>query len=182
MRYTLAILITFALYYSGLGAAYALSVETVDQLDIKAIKSINLIQNENEFRAAVVVQFGTTANSQIKFRKANFVITLDDGTKQPILLGHTESEEMLFPASKKGLEKLTEETLNVFVGKNEINTINRLIQLFNLIANPDAEFTMRLSGTTEVGTKAKRGWIYQGEVEIEEFTFHPTIQREVLFK
>jgi len=182
MRYIIPILTTLALYCLNLGATYALSIETVDQLDIKAIKSISLIQHKDEFRAAVVVQFSTTAESALKFRKANFVITLDDGKGQPILLGHTESEEMLFPASKDGIETLTEETLNVFVGKNEIDTINRLIQLFNLIGNPDAEFTMRLSGTTEVGTRARRGWIYQGEIEIEEFTFHPTIQREVLFK
>jgi len=182
MRYIIPVLTTLTLYCLSLGATYALSIEMVDQLDIKAIKSINIIQNEDEFRAAVVVQFSTSAKSALKFRKANFVITLDDGKGQGILLGNTESEEMLFPASENGIETLKEETLDVFVGKNEINTINRLIQLFNLIGNPDAEFTMRLSGTSEVGTKARRGWIYQGEVEIEEFTFHPTIQREVLFK
>ena len=41
---------------------------------------------------------------------------------------------------------------------------------------------MILTGSTEIGVKAKRGWIYQGRVQLEDFTFHPTIQREVLFK
>jgi len=97
-------------------------------------------------------------------------------------LGTTQYEELVFPASEDGNEKLNEEILDVYVGKNEADTITRLIKLFNLIANPDSEFEMILSGTTIVGTRARRGWIYQGSIEIEDFVFYPTIQREVLFK
>lgn len=174
---------TLSLYLISLGtAAYAFSLELVDKLDIKAIKSINLKQTDKEFRADVVVQFSTSAKAAIKFRKADFVITFEDDKGTEVYLGTTQSEELFFPASEDGTEKLKEEMLDVYVGKNDLNTITRLISLFNLIGNPEVEFTMILSGTTEVGTKARRGWLYQGRIEIEDFTFHPTIQREVLFK
>jgi hypothetical protein len=166
----------------SLGTAYAFSLEIVDKLDIKAIKSINLKQTDDDFRANVVVQFSTSAKAAIKFRKTDFIITFQDDKGTEVYLGTTQSEELFFPASSDGSEKLKEEKLDVYVGKNDLDTISRLIRLFNLIGNPDSEFTMILSGTTEVGTKARRGWIYQGRIEIEDFSFHPTIQREVLFK
>jgi hypothetical protein len=171
-----------SLYLLGSGTVHAISLDIVDKLDIKAIKSINLNQTEDEFRAAVAVQFSNSAKAALKFRNANFVITFKNDTGNEIFLGTTKPKELYFPASKDGSARLKEEVLDVYVGKNVLDTITRLIALFNLIGNPDSEFAMILSGTTEVGTKAKRGWIYQGEVELEKFTFHPTIQREVLFK
>ncbi len=171
-----------SLYLLTLGTAHSLSINVIDQLDIKAIKSINLKQTENEFRAIVIVQFSTSAETALKFKNANFNLTFKDGNNPEIYLGNTKPKEILFPASRDGSKKLTEKKLDVFVGKNEFQTVTRLIQLFNLIGNPDSEFQMILSGTTEIGIKAKRGWIYQGEVQIEDFTFYPTIQREVLFK
>ena len=161
--------------------ALGLSLELVDKLDIKAIKSINLTKTNEEYSATVVVQFSSTAEIALKFRNPRFAITFEDGKGTEIYLGTTE-QNILFPASEDGTEKLVDKELAVFVGKNDVNTTTRLVDLFNLIGNPDSDFSMKLSGKTNVGTKAKRGWVYHGEVEIEDFIFHPTIQREVLFK
>ncbi|RKZ85396.1 MAG: hypothetical protein DRR19_16465 [Candidatus Parabeggiatoa sp. nov. 1] len=177
----LQLVMAISFYLFSLEAAFALSLELVDKLDIKAIKSINLIKTDDEFRATVVVQFSTAAEVGLKFRNPRFVITFEDGKGTEIYLGTTQ-QNILFPASEDGSEKIVEKELDVFVGKNDVSTTTRLIELFNLIGNPGSEFAMRLSGTTNIGTKAKRGWLYHGEVEIEDFTFHPTIQREVLFK
>jgi len=178
----LLLLMTISLYGLWVTPVAALSLDLIDKLDIKAIKSIHLKQTETEFRAQVVVQFSTLAPTAIKFRDANFVITFKDDQEQIIHLGTTQSAELLFPASEDGHEQLKDERLDVVVGQNDIKTVQRLIHLFNLIGNPNAEFSMILSGTTEVGVQAKQGWFYQGRIEIEGFTFHPTIQREVLFK
>lgn len=175
-------LLVVVFYLFNTGTIYGFSLELVDKLDIKAIKSINLKQTEQEFRADVVVQFSTLAKAAIKFRQADFIIIFKDDKGKEIYLGTTHSDEILFPGIKNSTEKLIEIKLDVYVGKNNLKTLTRLIEMFNLIGNPDSEFTMILSGTTEVGTKAKRGWIYQGRIEIEEFAFNPTIQREVLFK
>ncbi len=179
MRHLIVIL---TIYLFSLGTTYAFSLEFVEKLDIKAIKSINIKQTDDEFRATVVVQFGSTADMALKFRNANFGITFKNDKETEIFLGTTQSAELFFPKSNQGIEELKEEILEVYVGKNELNTINRMIAMFNLIGNPSSEFSMVLSGITDVGTKVKRGWIYQKHIEIEDFTFHPTIQREVLFK
>ena len=176
------LLVVMTFYLFNIGTVYGFSMELVDKIDIKAIKSINFNKTETEFRADVVVQFSTVAKTAMKFRQADFIIIFKDDKGKDIYLGTTHSDEILFPSSKNGTEKLIETKLDVYVGKNNLKTLTRLIELFNLIGNPNSEFTMILSGTTEVGTKARRGWIYQGRVEIEDFTFHPTIQREVLFK
>jgi hypothetical protein len=161
---------------------YALSLDIINHIDIKAIKSINLQRINNEFKAEVVVQFSTSAEAAVKFKQADFAITFTNGKDQKIYLGTTQPTEIIFPASKSGNEELSEQKLDVLVGEDNLETINRLVKLFNLIGNPNSEFAMILTGSTEVGVKAKRGWIYQGRVQLEDFTFHPTIQREVLFK
>ncbi len=173
--------IIFIAFY-WLGTSYAISSNIADQLDIKAIKSIHLIQLEKKFRAFIVVQFSSSASIAIKFKNSNFLINFQDDREADVFLGKTQPETILFPASENGIDSLVEKKLEVFVGENNIDTINRLMNLFNLIGNPDSEFAMILSGTTEVGTKTKRGWLYQGQVKIEDFIFYPTIQREVLFK
>jgi hypothetical protein len=162
--------------------SYALSLDIINHIDIKAIKSINLQKINNDFQAEVVVQFSTSAEAAVKFKQADFVITFTDGNHQKIHLGTTQPAEIIFPASKSGNEELIDKKLEVLVGEDNLETINRLVKLFNLIGNPNAEFAMILTGSTEIGVKAKRGWIYQGRVQLEDFTFHPTIQREVLFK
>ncbi|MDM8567426.1 hypothetical protein QUF74_17475 [Candidatus Halobeggiatoa sp. HSG11] len=172
----------FIIFISWLGTSHAISPNIADQLDIKAIKSINLIQTDKKFRAFIVVQFSSSAPIAMKFKRSNFMINFQDDRGADVFLGTTQPKEILFPASENNVASLTEKKLEVFVGENNINTINRLMNLFNLIGNPDSEFAMILSGTTEVGTKTKRGWLYQGQVEIEDFVFYPTIQREVLFK
>ncbi len=168
--------------FCWLGTSYAISPNIADQLDIKAIKSINLVQTDKKFRAFIVVQFSSSATIDMKFKHSNFLINFQDNMEADVFLGTTQPTEIFFPASENGIDSLVEKKLEVLVGENNINTINRLMNLFNLIGNPDSEFAMILSGTTEVGTKTKRGWLYQGQVTIEDFVFYPTIQREVLFK
>lgn len=182
MRSFLQSVAVLSFYLFSLEAAYSLSLEIVDKIDIKAIKSINLKQTKEEFRADVVVQFSTSAKTALKFKQVNFELTFKDDKGRKIYLGHTQPKEILFPVSRDGEEKFKEEKLDVYVGKNDFQTVTRLIQLFNLIGDPDAAFEMILSGTTVISIRAKRGWISQGEIEIEDFTFYPTIQREVLFK
>ncbi|HHB93263.1 MAG TPA: hypothetical protein ENK59_08650 [Thioploca sp.] len=174
-------IILFITFY-WLGICYAIPSNIVDHLDIKAIKSIHLIKLENKFRAFIVVQFSSSASITIKFKNSNFIINFQDDRGADVFLGKTQPEMILFPASENGIDSLIEKKLEVFVGDDNLDTINRLMNLFNLIGNPDSEFAMILSGTTEVGTKTKRGWLYQGQVKIEDFIFYPTIQREVLFK
>ena len=180
MRYTFLLVIIIS---NLLGVnSYALSLDIINHIDIKAIKSINLQKINDQFKAEVVVQFSTSAEAAVKFKQADFVITFTNGKDQEIHLGTTQPAEIIFPASESGNEELSEKKLDVLVGEDNIETINRLVKLFNLIGNPNSEFAMKLTGSTEIGVKAKRGWIYQGRVQLEDFTFHPTIQREVLFK
>ncbi|MDM8568384.1 hypothetical protein QUF50_02485 [Thiotrichales bacterium HSG1] len=172
----------FIIFISWLGVVNAVSPNIAEQLDIKAIKSINLVQTENKFRAFITVQFSNSSPIAMKFKRSNFNINFQDDRGADIFLGTVQPQKILFPASKNGVASLIEKKLEVLVGEDNTNDINRLINLFNLIGNPNSEFAMILSGTTEVGTKTKRGWLYQGQVEIEDFIFYPTIQREVLFK
>jgi hypothetical protein len=184
MRYLLSTLVILNLFTVLIinTKADAISLDIIDKVDIKAIRSINLIKEEHNYRAAVVVQFITTATSALKFQNCDFQLFFREDEKPEIALGTSQPKEILFPASETGQPVLIEKQLEVKVGKNEQATVERLIDLFNLIGNPESQFAMIISGTTEIGIKARRGWIYQGRIELADFTFYPTIQREVLFK
>ena len=163
-------------------STFAISLDIIDEVDIKAIKRIHLEKKADGFWAEVTVQFSNGGPAALKFKQADFVITFKEGEKQQIYLGNTHIDEIIFVANQKGEPQLTEYRLAVLVGEDNLDTVTRLVQLFNLIANPNSEFSMVLTGSTEVGVKAKRGWVYQGRINLEEFVFYPTIQREVLFK
>ena len=61
-----------------------------------------------------------------------------------------------------------------------METMQRVIGMFNVIGNPMANFSMLLNGEGEVGVKAKKGWIYQSGITVE-WVFTPKVQKEVLF-
>ena len=75
--------------------------------------------------------------------------------------------ELLFPAgTAEEPGEITKEMV-LKVGPKDEETIQRLISLFNVIGDRACMFTMMLEGTSEVGFKAERGWIYQKGITVE---------------
>ena len=154
-------------------------MDKIANLDIKAIKKLQFEEKGKDLVAKNVLVFSNAGDSEVKLRNAKFKVSLKTkaGT---IPMGEGLVDELLLPAgTAEEPAELTKEMV-LKVGPKDEETIQRLISLFNVIGDPATSFTMVLEGTSEVGFKAARGWIYQKGITVE-LEFQPSIQREVLF-
>lgn len=152
----------------------------IAQMNIKAIKKMNFVDGGKNINLTNTIVFANAATTEIKLRNPEFKISLKSDVGS-ILIGTGTVPEILFPAAtaEQPEAEVTQE-ITVTVGPKDEDTIMRLITLFNALGDPEAEFTLLLEGTTEVGVKNDKGWVYQKGISVE-FEFEPSIQREVLF-
>jgi hypothetical protein len=149
------------------------------KVDIVAIKRMHLRGTDAEFLANVVVIIKNDGDINLKLRNMKFDVSFgQEGNSVPF--GKANVEEIIIPKGTEGNPGKVELNLNVKVGPKNDSTVNRLVSLFNMMANPETAPSMLLSGTAEVGTETERGWIYQSNVKAE-LKFKPSLQREVLF-
>ena len=155
-------------------------MDKIANLDIKAIQKLQFEEQGKDLVAKNVLVFANAGDSEIKLRNANFKVSLKSGSKT-IPMGEGLVEELVFPAGTAEEPAEPTKEMVLTVGPKNDETVSRLISLFNVIGDPASKFTMVLEGTSEVGFKAERGWIYQKGITVE-LEFQPSIQREVLFK
>ena len=167
------------------------------KLDIKSIKSIQFVERGSRIYADTIMIVTNSAENELKLRKINFAVLLGSGDLQiPIGVAETSKifqlvkdeegkiirkpDEILFGvgSTQKPTEVVLE--LQIKVGPTNLETMQRLIGMFNVVGNPMANFSMLLNGKGEVGVKAKKGWIYQSGISVE-WVFTPKVQKEVLF-
>jgi len=167
------------------------------KLDVKSIKSIQFAVRGNTLYADTIMIVTNSAENELKLRKINFTVQMKSGDLQ-IPMGTAETskifqlvkdeegkiirkpDEILFGvgSTQKPTEVVLE--LQIKVGPTNLETMQRLIGMFNVVGNPMANFSMLLNGKGEVGVKAKKGWIYQSGISVE-WVFTPKVQKEVLF-
>jgi len=154
-------------------------MDKIANLDIKAIQKLQFEEKGKDLIARNVLVFSNAGDSEVKLRNATFKVSLKSGDKT-IPMGEGLVEELVLPAgTAEEPAELTKEMV-LTVGPKNDETVSRLIALFNVIGDPTSKFTMILEGTSEVGFKGARGWIYQKGITVE-LEFQPSIQREVLF-
>jgi hypothetical protein len=160
-------------------------MDQIGKLDIKTIKKMEFSEKGKDLVAKNVLVFANAGASEVKLRNAEFKVSLKSAGKV-IPMGVSRIDELVFPAAAKGQDgalapsELVKE-MEIKVGPKDDETVAKLIAMFNVIGDPATTFTLMLEGTSEVGTKSEKGWIYQKGITVE-LEFQPSIQREVLFK
>lgn len=151
-------------------------------LDIAAIKSIQIHDEKSGYYSEVVLLFQNSSDQALKLRNINFDVRFKEGDKI-IPFGTSSLKEIIIPPKSRESSSAGQvgTKLRVKIGPKGEKTIGLLIQLFNIIGNPSNALVMILEGTSEVGTKIEKGWIYHTGMKAE-LEFVPTIQREILFK
>lgn len=172
-------------------------------LDLKAVKQISFGRSDTGYTAVMAIIYSYQGKNDLRLRDCSFEISILDTpgegkppirisfgtTKDFLTMEVTEEGPRLVPSESailsapSGNGQVTEGTiyLPVKVGPSETETIDRLLQIMNVFANPKATFEVELKGGGEAALRAGRGWITQQGVGVE-FLFSPTIQREVLFE
>jgi hypothetical protein len=184
MKRYLLTAVTIAVGMMIVGNASA-QMDKIAKLDIKAIKKMQFVEKGKDLVAQNVLVFSNAGDSDVKLRNAEFKVSLKSADKV-VPMGVGKLAELVLPAAKKGEgDALTPSELvqemEIKVGPKDDETIQKLITMFNIIGDPGTTFTLVLEGTSEVGAKSEKGWIYQKGITVE-LEFQPSIQREVLFK
>jgi hypothetical protein len=158
------------------GLAHAQGAE-LQKLDIKAVKSLQVFQDREGFKTRVVLVISNDNASQVRLRNTKFRVQLRNELDMgdPIHLGVARKAEIVLDQARNLV------TLDVEVGPKNDDSIGRLIQMFNLIGNPENRIGMLLDGEGEAGVKGDRGWIDQTGLKAN-LQFKPQVQREVLFE
>lgn len=158
------------------GLAHGQAAE-LQKLDIKAVKSMQVYQDREGFKTRVVVIISNDNATQVRLRNTRFRVQLRNelDMSEPLHLGVARKQEILLDQARNLV------TLDVEVGPKNDESMGRIMQLFNLIGNPDNKIGMLLDGDGEAGVKGDRGWIDQTGLKAN-LQFKPQVQRQVLFE
>ena len=157
-------------------------------LDIAAIKSIQINSDSSDYFMDVVVILENSGDKDLKLRNINFDVKFKEKNQTNVLKPITKAPltELIIPGKTGNSEvSQVEAKLHVRLGPKNEETVQTLLQLFNIVGNPSNTIVMILEGVGEVGSKVqhdtKKGWIYQTGLKAE-LEFMPKIQKEILFK
>ena len=150
-------------------------LEIAEQIDIKAIESMQVYKNGDKFMAKVQVLFSNDHEKNIRLKNGDFNVSIKKAGSAGIHLGRGEVAELVIPANNK-----QSYSLDLFVGYGA-DAIGRILQVFNIVGNPDIKPIMTLEGESDFGIQSKRGWISSKSLSIE-WDFTPKLQNEVLFQ
>lgn len=178
MRFLVVVVVLLGL---GSGLAWAQSAQ-VEKVDIRAIKSIQIVPESNAFTAVVVIHISNDNDVAVQFRRPQFKVFLrEDMTAGKTVEIGTASPEVIELKSTKNNAPMNEITLKVHMGPQNARTQERFINILNIVGNPANPVGMLMEGTGEVGAEERRGWVYQSGVKAS-LRFKPNVQREVLFE
>lgn len=163
------------------GSVYAADqAEIMDQLQVVAIKSIKMERKDGHYVATVGVAFANGSNRNLKLVKGYFDFGIKGGD-QETFIGRSQKLDLLLPAAKENKPTVTEYTLNMTIGEDHNSTFTRILEIFNLVANPKQTITLSLTGECNLGQEVTNGWVYS-KSKLVELKFTPKLQNEVLFQ
>lgn len=151
-------------------------MEILDQVDIEAIETMQYYKKDNAFRAKVTVVFSNGAERDVKLDDGEFLVGISSKQTPSVHLGRGTVTGLEIPAGKQKSYQM-----DLFVGYEDADTVQRMVQIFNIIGDPKQKPIMELKGECKLGARMERGWASSNSVSIE-FIFTPKIQDEVLFQ
>ena len=149
--------------------------ETVSNIEITALRSLQIAQSNDLYYIQVTVELRNQNPYSIRLRKADLNLRIKRYLEE-IPLGKAATLDLEIPG-----KTTTDLTLMVEAGDKSQETLKRLFAVFNAVSNPAVVPTVFLAGISDVGFRDRRGWIYENEFEID-FMFRPEVKRRFLMK
>ena len=181
--YRFTLVAAFILVTAAVSMAQADVQQTVSNLDISAIKKMQIRWDARGYTMDVQVNLTNANAGALRLRNGEFEVTMEGSKKGPIDLGSTSLKDQIV-RGKVGEQPGNElMALSVFMGPPGQATVDKLIDVFNLFGDPVLNLKMVIRGKSEVGLQLPKGWVYeQGKKYEVELTFTPAFQREFVLK
>ena len=149
--------------------------DTVSNIEITALRSLQIAQSNDLYYIQVIVELRNRNPYSIRLRNAELNLRIKRYLEE-IPLGKAASVDLEMPGNTT-----TDLTLMVEAGDKSQETLKRLFAVFNAVSNPAVVPTVFLAGTSDVGFRDRRGWVYENKFEID-FMFRPEVKRRFLMK
>lgn len=177
-------------------------------LGLNATKSLRIFSENGDYGCNAVLRLSNAGDRGLRLRAGTFRLTLEaekpvdgkeaeeapsvvtgeDGKRYsrphvPVGVGIAD-DIVLWGANDPEKPTVREAELTFHIGPKQDETVERLIGIFNIIADPDYQLTMRMNGTAQLWAETRTangsgGWAYVRDVKVELY-FKPALQRELL--
>lgn len=187
-RYRITAVILFLMLATGVCMAQVDVPKTLGNVDVYGIKKFEIkstVDEHNE-RDFTLYLAATTTNANpesLKLRNGEFEVIFQGQDGRPLLLGRTKVAEHVMSGKTGNQAGRDEMGMNVRLGPRDQETVQKILEIINIIGNPDAVVRILIRGKAEVGMKLPRGWVYEQGKKFEiELVFTPEKQRDWVLK
>ena len=169
-------------------------IALLEKLELKALKSIQITCEAGNYSGEVVVHISNAADRNILLKNASFDVVIegekdekdDEGQptgkkiKKTITLGSGGRAKVELTKAKGEAPVITKTDLAVALGDKE-QALGTLVDLVNLVGDPEWDVTIRVAGDAQLWVETKNGYVLVRDVKVD-LGFKPEYKREVLFK
>jgi hypothetical protein len=182
-KYRFAAAALFLILATGTCLAQVDMPKTLGNLDVYGIKEFKITSNARDYSMDLIATT-TNANSEaLKLRKGQFDVIFEGQDGRPLLLGGTSVEEHIMPGKAGKEPGQSDLSMTIGLGPQSQATVQKILQIINIIGNPGANLKISIRGKSEVGMQLPRGWVYEQGKRMEiELVFTPSMQREWVLK
>jgi hypothetical protein len=156
-------------------------------LDMVSIKSIS-IEKKDRLIALVTLVMKNSSGLKLRLKNADLKVIIeeqkgDQDKKSTVHLGDAKVDSFEIDSAKDPqTPTLKNFPVNVDLGPiTEEKTMQRLIDLTNMVCDPSRQISIVLKGKTVAGVANPRGWVDRENYSFE-LKWHPSIQREILLQ
>jgi hypothetical protein len=182
-KHSFAVFGLFVLLMSGTCLAQVDVQKTLSNLDVSAIKKMQVVQTSTDYTLDVVLILTNAKAEALRFRNGQAEVSFDRPNKEPMIIGQTVLSDQIAPGKKGDQSGTAVLELSIYMGPKDHDTMAKLIEVFNIVGDPVRPLKMSIQGKSEVGLQLPRGWFFEQGKKFEvELAFTPAIQREILLK
>jgi hypothetical protein len=157
-------------------------------IEIKGVKSMQFIEARDELITNLVVIFSNSNKNNIRLDSANFDVTMT-GTLQTfppriikVSIGAGNLNDTVIPAVSDSNPSGTKEVLiSINMGRQNESTKKKLLDMLNLIGDPQIKKTITLKGESDFSIAVPRGWVTQRRIGVD-LTYTPKFMNSVLLE
>ena len=171
-----------------LTASAEIDTTKLGRIELASVQRPEVVTAGGKYLLRIDVTFRNRNVESLKLRNATFRLAACPGQSEAAArldVGKGWVSELILPGTgaKPGASGVAAVQLTIEVGPKTEETSDRLFELLNLLAKPDAAALVNLRCTSEVGLELPRGWAYEvGKIYEVEMGLEPQVGHVVPLK
>lgn len=157
-------------------------------IELRGIRSMQFLETRDELVTNFVVIFANSNKNDIRLDNAKFDVTMTGiipGVPPRIIkvnVGAGNLNDTVIPAASDSSSGGTKDVMiSISMGRQTEATKNKLLDMLNLLGDPQIKKTLTLRGESDFSIAVPRGWITQKRIGVD-LTYTPKLMNSVLLE